>query len=117
MNSKRKLRKLIVDIALVIAFIAGAIVAYQQRYILVSGALLGYIIAGLMHGVLSGWTLRRRKEKFSEFICDFVTTALTDPEFAKDIMLPYDKDNPTDEQQEIYFRVRKKLQSLSVPGL
>jgi hypothetical protein len=96
---------------------AGAIIAYQQRYIFVSGAFLGYIIAGLIHGFRSGWTLRRPEEKLGEFIFDFVTTALTDPEFAKDITLPYDKDNPTDEQQEIYFRVRKKLQSLSVPGL
>src|SRR5215831_9255966 len=112
MNLKRKLGMLIVDIALVIAFIAGVIVAYQHRYIFVSGALLGYMIASLMHGLRSGWTLRQRKEKLIEFIYDFVTTALYDPEFAKDIMHPYDKDNPTDEQQEIYFRVRKKLQSL-----
>ena len=108
---------LIVDSALVMAFFAGAIIAYQQRYIFVSGALLGYIIPSLIHGFRFGWTLRQRKEKLAEFIYEFVTNALSDPEFAKDIMHPYDKDNPTDEQQEIYFRVRKKLQSLSVPGL
>jgi hypothetical protein len=108
---------LIVDTALVIAFIAGAIIAYQQRYIFVSGALLGYVIASLIHGFRLGWTLRQHKEKLAEFIYEFVTNALSDREFAKDIMHPYDKDNPTVEQQEIYFRVRKKLQSLSITDL